>query len=123
MFSMSGRITRCFCPAVSLLALAFADNALKEDGIQCAEDLFTLEILHFKEALAIQWKSELSETPIFRRQVNGEISDSEPWTALDSNYSLKRLGLLSGYPQSLSSYVLHRGAANAISCDVNDIVC
>ena len=31
-----------FCPAVSLLALAFADSALKEDGIQCLEDLLHL---------------------------------------------------------------------------------
>ena len=60
-----------FCP-VSLLILAFADTAFQEDGIQCLEDLFTLEIPHFKVALAIQWKPELLETPIFRRQVNGE---------------------------------------------------
>ena len=43
-----------FYPVVSLLALAFADNALKEDGIQCPKDLFIIEIPHFKEALAIQ---------------------------------------------------------------------
>ena len=48
-----------FCPVVSLLALAFANNALGGGGIQCPEDLFTLEIPHFKEALAIQWKPEL----------------------------------------------------------------
>ena len=105
-----------FCPTASLLALAFADNALKEDGIQCPEDLSPLRYIpHFKEALAIPWKPELLETPIFRRQVSGEISDSKPWTALDFNYCLKRLGLLSGYPQSLS-YVLRGGAASAIDC-------
>ena len=56
MFPMNERVM--FCPVVSLLALATADNAFKEDGIQRPEDLFTLEIPHFKEALAIQWKPE-----------------------------------------------------------------
>ena len=45
-----------FCPIMSLLALAFADNAFKEMGIEKPEDLFSLEIPHFKESLAIQWK-------------------------------------------------------------------
>ena len=56
-----------FCLAVSLLTLAFANDALKEDGIQCPEDLFAFEIPHFTEAFAIQRKSERLETPIFRR--------------------------------------------------------
>ena len=76
--------------------------------------LFIGEIPHFKEALAIRLKLELLETPIFRRRVNGRIPDSEPWTTMDFNYCLKRLGLLSGYQQSLLSYVLHSGEANAI---------
>ena len=67
-----------FCPAASLLALAFANNTLKEDGVQCPEDLLTLKIPHFKEALVIQWKPELLETPIFHCQVNGVIFNSEP---------------------------------------------
>ena len=105
-----------FCPIMSLLALAFADSAFKEEGIQCPEDLYTLEIPHFKETLGIQWKPELLETPIFRQQVKGDISDSVPWTYSDFNNRIKRLGLLSGYPQDLTSYVLRRGAANAIDC-------
>ena len=44
MFPMNERVM--FCPVVSLLALATADNAFKEDGIQRPEDL------------AIQWKPE-----------------------------------------------------------------
>jgi hypothetical protein len=106
---------------MSLLALAFADNAFKEEGIQCPEDLYTLEIPHFKETLAIQWKPELLETPIFRRQVKGDISHSIPWNYSDFNYCIKRLGFLSGYPQDLNSYVLRRGAANAIDCTFSDI--
>ena len=98
------------------LALAFADNALKGFGIEKPEDLFSLEIPHFKESLAIQWKPEIMETPIFRRQVNGDICNSTPLAFSDFNYSLKRLGFLSGYSQKLSRYVLRRGAANAIDC-------
>ena len=98
------------------LALAFADNALKGFGIEKPEDLFSLEIPHFKESLAIQWRPEIMETPIFRRQVNGDICDSTPWAFSDFNYSIRRLGFLSGYPQDLTSYVLRRGAANAVDC-------
>ena len=105
-----------FCPIMNLLALAFADNAFKELGIEKPEDLFSLEIPHFKESLSIQWKSECLETPIFRRQVKDTICNSTPWTFSDFNYWIKRLGFLSGYPQTLTSYVLRRGAANAIDC-------
>ena len=101
---------------MGLLALAFADNAFKELGIEKPEDLFSLEIPHFKESLAIQWRSEIMETPIFRRQVNGGICNSTPWAFSDFNYSIKRLSFLSGYPQELSSYILRRGAANAVDC-------
>ena len=45
-----------FCPIMSLSALAFANNAFMEMGIEKPEDLFSLEIPHFKESLAIQWK-------------------------------------------------------------------
>ena len=61
---------------MSLFALAFADSAFKEGGIQRPEDLYTLETPHFKEMLGIQWKPELLETSIFRHQVKGDISDS-----------------------------------------------
>ncbi|KAF8534000.1 hypothetical protein BDD12DRAFT_897299 [Trichophaea hybrida] len=105
-----------FCPIMNLLALAFADNAFKEEGIQRPEDLYNLEIPHFKESLVIQWKPECRETPVFRRHVDGDICDKTPLTFSDFNYYLKRLGLLSGYPQTLTSYVLRRGAANAVDC-------
>jgi len=37
-----------------MLALAFADNAFKEERITRPEDLHNLEIPHFKELLLIQ---------------------------------------------------------------------
>jgi integrase len=105
-----------FCPIMNLLALAFADGAFKEDGIKTPEDLFKLEIPHFKEVLAIQWKPECRETPIFRRLEGSQISETKPLTFDEFNNYLKRLGVLAGYPQVLTSYVLRRGAANAIDC-------
>ena len=105
-----------FCSIISPLALAFADSAFKEEGIQRPEDLYTFEILHFRETLGTQWKPELLETPVFHQQVKGDISDSVPWTFSDFNNHIKRLSLLSGYPQDLISYMLRRGAADAIGC-------
>ena len=68
----------------------------------------------------MQWKPDLLEAPIFRHQVKDDISNSIPWTFKDLNWSMKRLGLLSGYPQDLTSYVLHSVAANAIDCTFSD---
>ena len=73
---------------MGLLALAFADNAFKESGIEKPEDLFSLEIPHFKKSLAIQWRPEVMGTPIFRHQVNGDICNSTPWAFSDFNYPL-----------------------------------
>ena len=95
---------------MGLLALAFADNAFKESGIEKLEDLFLLKIPHFKESLAIQWRPEIMEIPIFRSQVNGDICNSTPWAFSDFNYSIKHLGFPSGYPQELSSYTAQRGS-------------
>ena len=58
---------------MGLLALAFADNALKDSGIKKPEDIFSLTVPDFKESLAIQWRPECMEIPVFRRQVNGAI--------------------------------------------------
>ena len=58
------------------------------------------------------------EILVFRRQVNGVICDSTPWAFTDFNYCLRRLGVLAGYPQELSSHALRRGAANAVDCTV-----
>ena len=90
-----------FSPIMNLLALAFADSAFKESGIKKPEDLFSLEIPHFKESLAIQWKPECLETPTFRRQVNDTICNSTPFTFTDFNYSIKRLGFLVGVPSNV----------------------
>ena len=88
---------------MSLLALAFADNVFKEMDIEQPEDLFSLEISHFKESLAIQWKPGYLETPIFRRQVNDTICNYTAWAFMGFNHCIKRLGFLSGYPQTLTS--------------------
>ena len=90
----------------------------KESVIEKPEDLFSLEIPYFKESLAIQWRPEIMETPVFRRQVNGDICNSTPWTFSNFNCSIKRLGFLSGYPQELCRYILRRGVANAVDCKV-----
>lgn len=101
---------------MNLLALAFSDNAFKEGGIQKPEDLYSLEIPSFKESLSIQWKPEIVETPVFRRQVGDNICPTTPMAYSDFNYYLGRLGVLAGYPQRLTTYVLRRGAANAVDC-------
>ena len=98
--------------------LCFADNAFKELGTKKSvdRDLFSLEISHLRDSLAIQWKPGCLETPNFCRQVNDIIYNSTPWSFMDFNYCIKWLGFLSGYPQTLTTYLLHRGAENAIDC-------
>ena len=110
------RDTPILCPVLNFLALAFADNAFRRPGISKPEDLFSFTIPHFKESLTIQWRPECMEPPVFCRQVNGVICDSTAWAYTDFNYGLKRLGFRAGYPQELTSYILRRGAANAVDC-------
>lgn len=76
-----------FCPVMSLLALDFADNALKETGIEKLKDLFSLEIPRFNESLAIQWTPRYLEKPIYRRRVNDPICN---YTARRDTASLRR---------------------------------
>ena len=85
---------------MGLSALAFADNVFKGSGIEKPKDLFSLRIPHFKELLAIQWRPEIMETLIFRRQVNGDICNSTPWGFSDFNCSIKRLGFLRAIPKA-----------------------
>ncbi|KAH8145064.1 uncharacterized protein LAJ45_10975 [Morchella importuna] len=111
-----------FCPIMNFLALAFADNAFMEGGIKKPEDLFALEIPDFKETLSINWKEDMLETPVFRRQEGTDISRTTPMAYRDLNHYVGRLGVLSGYPQRLTTYVLRRGAANAVdSPEVSEV--
>lgn len=100
------------CPIINLLALAFADNAFKEDGITKPEDIHSFEIPHYKEPLSIQWKPDIRDTPVFHRHEKGAVG-TEPLSFADFNHYLGRLGVLAGI---LTSYaVLRRSAANAVN--------
>ena len=92
---------------MNLLGLAFADGAFKEEGIRSPEDLYKLGVPDYKGALRIGWRRSILERPIFRR------ANNMPFTASDFNHYLKQLGCNAGYPQTLTSYALRRGAANA----------
>jgi len=106
---------------MNLLALAFADGAFRGEGIWSPEDLSKLEVLEFIGLLPIGWKSSIPETPIFRR------SNDSPFTAKNFSDRLKELCYMAGYPESLTTYVLRRGAANAIDCetyiDYTHVIC
>ena len=60
-----------FCLIMSRLAPAFADSAFKGTGIEKPEGLFSLEIPHFKEPLAIQWKPGCSSQSGHNLQLYG----------------------------------------------------
>ncbi|KAI5789795.1 hypothetical protein FPQ18DRAFT_261175, partial [Pyronema domesticum] len=110
-----------FCPVLNMLALAFADNAFKEEGITRPEDIYNIQIPIFRETLSIQWKPEILETPVFqdatRKPEAGDVvSDSDAWSFAGFNYYLKRFGDIAGFPQRLTSYALRIDAANAVDC-------
>jgi hypothetical protein len=108
-----------FCPVLNMLALAFADNAFKEEGITRPEDIYNIQIPIFRETLSIQWKPEILETPVFQdatRKPEDVVSDSDAWSFTGFNHYLKRLGEIAGFPETLTSYALQRGAGNAVDC-------
>jgi hypothetical protein len=83
-----------------MLALAFADNAFKEEGITRPEDIYNIQIPIFRETLSIQWKPEILETPVFQdatRKPEDVVSDSDAWSFAGFNHYLKGLARLLGF--------------------------
>ena len=106
-------------PHVALLGLIFADKAFLAPSLTSAERISELDILPGYEQLPLPLKPEMADIPVFRKSVRTpygwEISPDQqlPYTTLLK--WMKRLGVLTGFPQITRPYCLRYGAGNAFN--------
>ncbi|CAG8980240.1 hypothetical protein HYALB_00009822 [Hymenoscyphus albidus] len=113
-------------PHVALLGLILADEAFLAPNLTSAEKISGLDIRPGYEQLPLHLKPEKANIPIFRKSIKTlygwEISPDQklpystllPW--------MKKLGVLTGFPQITRPYCLRYGAGNAFNqnSDVSD---
>jgi hypothetical protein len=101
-------------PHVALLGLIFADNAFLAPSLTSAED-----IPPGYEQLPLHLKPEMADIPVFRKSVRTpygwEISPDQPLPYTTLLKWMKRLGVLTGFPQITRPYSLRYGAGNAFN--------
>jgi len=113
-------------PHVALLGLIFADNAFLAPSLTSAERISELDIPPGYEQLPLRLKPEMADIPVFRKSIRTpygwEISPNQPLPYTTLLKWMKRLGVLTGFPQITRPYCLRYGAGNAFnqSGDVSD---
>lgn len=113
-------------PHVTLLGLLLADEAFLAPNLTSAEKIGGLDIRPGYKQLPLHLKPEMANIPIFRKSVNTlygwEISPDQqlpystllPW--------MKKLGVLTGFPQITRPYGLRYGAGNAFNQSGSSLV-
>ncbi|KAH8663686.1 hypothetical protein BGZ60DRAFT_565713 [Tricladium varicosporioides] len=113
-------------PHVALLGLIFADNAFLAPSLTSAEKISELDIPLGYEQLPLPLKPEMAHIPVFRKSIRTaygwEISPDQPLPYTTLLKWMKRLGVLTGFPQITRPYCLRYGAGNAFnqSGDMSD---
>jgi hypothetical protein len=105
-------------PHVALLGLILADEAFLAPNLKSAEKIGGLDIRPGYEQLPLHLKPEKANIPVFRKSIKTlygwEISpDQLPYSALLA--WMKKLGVLTGFPQITRPYGLRYGAGNAFN--------
>ena len=103
-----------------LLALATHDQAFEVEAFtRSPMNIFRCEIPEHKSSLALRWKTELLNTPIFRQPIKraGAWSTSpvQPLKASTWLRYLKRLGINAGLEHPFTQYAIRRGLLNAVN--------
>jgi hypothetical protein len=106
-------------PHVALLGLIFADNAFLAPSLTSAERISELYIPLGYEQLPLHLKPEMANIPVFRKSVRTpygwQISPDQQLPYTTFLKWMKRLGVLTGFPQITRPYCLRYGAGNAFN--------
>ena len=106
-------------PHVALLDLILADEAFLAPNLMSAEKFSELDIRPGRQQLPLHLKLSMANIPVFRKSIKtlygGKISPDQqlpystllPW--------MKKLGVLTGFPQITRLYCLRYGAGNAFN--------
>ena len=109
-----------FCLLDHLLSLAVHDQAFEVNGITTdIANIFRCEIPSHKTSVALKWKNEVMDKPIFREPIRSVgLHGTSDWQPLKSSTwlrYLKRLGLSAGLEHSFTQYSIRRGLLNAVN--------
>lgn len=106
------------CPISHFLALALADHAFDAQGISCAENIFRITVLSYRNSLQMRWKPEMLDISVFHCVIHtaqGVRISSDRALSYDMfNQYLQRLGRNAGLEEPLTPYCIRRGTANAM---------
>jgi Protein of unknown function (DUF3435) len=105
-----------FDPTIIIIANAILDDAFKSD-IRSVHDFYKVRVPTTRRSLDIEWKENKLDVPVFRQPDKSLSSGTSPdQPMLYSTYLeyLKRLGVDCGFKENLSSYMIRRGAGEAV---------
>ncbi|KAK0105954.1 hypothetical protein ONS95_004465 [Cadophora gregata] len=106
-------------PHVALLGLIFADNAFLAPSLTSAEKISKLDIPLSYKQLPLRLKPKMANIPVLRKFIktpySWEISPDQPLPYTTLLKWMKRLGVLTGFPQITRPYCLRYGAGNAFN--------
>ena len=109
-----------FCLLDHLLSLALHDRAFEVNSLTSnIANIFQCEIPSHKTSVALRWRKEVMDTPIFREPIRSAglrgTSDLQPLKSSTWLRYLKRLGLSAGLEHSFTQYSIRRGLLNAVN--------
>jgi hypothetical protein len=106
-------------PHVTLLGLLLADKAFAAPNLTSAEQLSLLDIEPGCNQLQLLLNPEKDNIPVFRKSVQtlygSEISPDKPLPYATLTPWIKRIGVLTAFPQVARPYCLRYGAGNAFN--------
>jgi hypothetical protein len=124
-FVFTGENDPMFCILTHLLALAIHDQAFEVEAFRTSPaKIFHCEIPLHKKCLALKWRAEILDNPIFRQPTKSTgVKSASVWSTpqtapLKSSTwlrYLKRLGLNAGLEHPFTQYSIRRGALDAIN--------
>lgn len=109
--------TLIFDAIMHMIVIGILDNAF-EAGIDSVDKVYRLRVLPPRRSYVFHWKEEMMDIPIFRQAVRAKdgykTSKTEALHYHTYLYTLQRLGINAGFMQLLVSYMIRRGAGEAV---------
>ncbi|KAM7215024.1 putative FluG domain containing protein [Rhypophila decipiens] len=106
-----------FDATVLMVALAILHQAFKAE-VSSVEDIYKIRVMPPRHSLEFDWKEDFLNIPVFRQPEsnsgNGGTSPTQPIRYHTYLGYLQRLGVLSGFMQILTCYMIRRGLGEAV---------
>ncbi|KAM7192210.1 Protein of unknown function (DUF3435) domain containing protein [Rhypophila sp. PSN 637] len=106
-----------FDATLLMVTLAILDQAFKAE-ISSVEDIYRIRVPPARHSLEFDWNEDILDIPVFRQpeSISGKIGTSPTQPIRYQTYIryLQRLGIVSGFMQILTSYMIRRGSGEAV---------